>query len=44
MRDIEFRGKGYSINKISIALKTDWDTIKLRIKDIHDNPELLDRE
>jgi hypothetical protein len=35
---------GYSINKISIALKTDWDTIKLRIKDIHDTPELLNRK
>jgi hypothetical protein len=35
---------GYSINRISIALKADWDTIKLRVNDIHDNPELLGRE
>jgi len=32
---------GYSINKISKILNYDWNSVKLRINEIHDNPELL---
>jgi hypothetical protein len=35
---------GYSVNKISHSLKADWETIKSRINDIRDNPELSVRE
>jgi hypothetical protein len=33
--------KGYSINKISKELNYDWSQVKIRLKEIHDNPELL---
>ena len=33
--------KGYSINKISKELNYDWGQIKIRLQEIHDNPELL---
>jgi hypothetical protein len=33
---------GLSINKISKILKTDWTTIRSRLKDIHEKPELLE--
>jgi len=33
--------KGYTINKIANELSVAWTTIKARVKDIHDNPELL---
>ena len=36
--------KGYSINKISKELKYDWGQVKLRLKEIYDNPELLKEE
>lgn len=32
---------GYSINKIANEFECDWGTIKARVKDIHENPELL---
>ena len=34
--------KGYSINKISKELNYDWQQVKIRINEIHDNPELLE--
>lgn len=34
--------KDYSLNKIANLLNADWSTIKARVKDIHDNPELLE--
>lgn len=37
----ELYEKGYSINKISQMLKYDWGQVKIRLKEIHDNPELL---
>lgn len=36
--------KGYSINKISKILCYDWGQVKIRINEIHDNPELLEVE
>jgi hypothetical protein len=33
--------KSYSINKIALLLNVGWDTVKSRVKDIHDNPDLL---
>ena len=37
----ELHQKGYSINKISKELNYDWQQVKTRINEIHDNPELL---
>lgn len=37
----ELYDKGYSINKIANELGTDWSTIRARLKDIFDNPEIL---
>jgi hypothetical protein len=37
----ELLNKGYSINKIANKLGVDWSTIKARINDINNNPELL---
>ena len=36
--------KGYSINKISKELNYDWNQVRLRINEVHDNPELLEEE
>jgi ATP/maltotriose-dependent transcriptional regulator MalT len=33
--------EGYSINRISQVLNCDWSTIKSRLNEIHDNPDLL---
>ena len=38
----ELHIKGYSINKISKQLNYDWFQVKKRIKEIYDNPELLE--
>lgn len=38
---IELYKKGLTINQISKQLGVDWSTIKSRLKEIHDNPELL---
>lgn len=38
----ELYNKGYSINKIAKELNADWTTIKARMKDIFDNPELIE--
>ena len=35
--------KGYSINKISKELDYDWQQVKIRINEIYDNPELLEK-
>lgn len=35
--------KGYSINKISKELKYDWAQVRLRLNEIYDNPELLEK-
>ena len=35
--------KGYSINKISKELDYDWKQVKIRINEIYDNPELLEK-
>ena len=40
----QLHDKGYSLNKIAKALRCDWATAKARLKDIHDNPELLKGE
>lgn len=34
---------GYSINKISKQLNYDWGQVKIRLQEIHDNPELLEK-
>lgn len=34
--------RGYSLNKISKELGCDWSTVKARVNDIFDNPELLE--
>ena len=34
--------KGYSLNKIANELGCDWGTVKARVDDIFDNPELLE--
>lgn len=39
----ELHQKGYSINKISKELNYDWLQVKIRIKEIYDNPELLEK-
>lgn len=37
----ELHQKGYSINKISKELNYNWGQVKIRLKEIYDNPELL---
>lgn len=37
----ELYQRGYSINKISKELNYDWNQVKIRLNEIHDNPELL---
>ena len=34
--------KGYSLNKIAKELGCDWSTVRSRLQDIFDNPELLE--
>ena len=40
----ELLDKGYSLNKIANELGCDWSTVKARVNDIFDNPELLKGE
>lgn len=40
----ELHQRGYSINKISKALKYDWSQVKLRLNEIYENPKLLEGE
>ena len=39
----ELHQRGYSINKISKELNYDWEQVKIRLNEIYDNPELLER-
>ena len=36
--------KGYSLNKIAKTLRCGWSTVKARVEDLKNNPELLERE
>lgn len=36
--------KGYSLNKIAKTLGCDWSTVKARVEDLKNNPELLESE
>jgi len=36
-----FLDMGYSINKIASLYECSWSTIRSRIDEIHENPELL---
>lgn len=37
----EMLDKGYSLNKIAKILECDWSTVKARVNDLNNNPELL---
>lgn len=36
--------EGYSLNKIAKVLQCDWSTVKARVNDLNNNPELLQEE
>lgn len=38
---MELLDKGYSLNMIAKTLECDWSTVKARVDDLNDNPELL---
>ena len=40
----ELYKKGYSINKISKELNYEWSQVKLRLKEIYNNKNLLEEE